>query len=115
MTGFIFLRFFVPAILSPKLFALREEHADQRAERTLKLTAKVSESLFIYLFVYLFIYLFIYQLIQTMGNLQTSVDAKEQFMSPMAALLKEGVDKVKTYINQLIDVQVVMNTPTGTM
>ena len=50
-----------------------------------------------------------------MGNLQTSVDAKEQFMSPMAALLKEGVDKVKTYINQLIDVQVVMNTPTGTM
>uniref|UniRef100_A0A1X7U651 Ras GTPase-activating protein n=2 Tax=Amphimedon queenslandica TaxID=400682 RepID=A0A1X7U651_AMPQE len=93
VTGFIFLRFFVPAILSPKLFALREEHADQRAERTLKLTAK---------------------LIQTMGNLQTAVDAKEQFMSPMATLLKEGVDKVKTYINQLIDVQIVMNTPSAT-
>ena len=42
VTGFIFLRFFVPAILSPKLFALREEHADQRTERTLKLTAKVT-------------------------------------------------------------------------
>ena len=31
----------MPAILSPKLFALREEHADQRTERTLKLTSKV--------------------------------------------------------------------------
>ena len=111
MTGFIFLRFFVPAILSPKLFALREEHADQRAERTLKLTAKVLFIIYL-LFIYLFI-LIILQLIQTMGNLQTSVDAKEQFMSPMATLLKEGVDKVKTYINQLIDVQIVMNTPSG--
>ena len=41
VTGFVFLRFFVPAILSPKLFALRDEHADRKAERTLKLTAKV--------------------------------------------------------------------------
>ena len=35
ITGFLFLRFFVPAILSPKLFALREEHSDQCGERTL--------------------------------------------------------------------------------
>ena len=42
VTGFLFLRFFVPAILSPKLFALREEHSDQRTERTLKLIAKVT-------------------------------------------------------------------------
>ena len=42
VTSFIFLRFFVPAILSPKLFALRDYHADQRTERTLKLIAKVS-------------------------------------------------------------------------
>ena len=41
ITGFLFLRFFVPAILSPKLFAVRDEHPDQRTERTLKLLAKV--------------------------------------------------------------------------
>ena len=50
VTGFIFLRFFVPAILSPKLFALREEHADQRTERTLKLTAKVIVTKVIHMF-----------------------------------------------------------------
>ena len=45
VTSFIFLRFFVPAILSPKLFALRDYHADQRTERTLKLVAKVQQPL----------------------------------------------------------------------
>jgi RAS protein activator-like 1 len=83
VTGFIFLRFFVPAILSPKLFALRDEHADQRTERTLKLTAKV---------------------IQTIGNLQTVIDAKEQFMSPMVGILQNSVQQTKAYVTQLIDV-----------
>ena len=46
VSGFLFLRFFVPAVLSPKLFALREEHPDQRTERTLKLLAKVCVSLY---------------------------------------------------------------------
>ena len=41
ITGFLFLRFFVPAILSPKLFAVRDEHPDQKTERTLKLISKV--------------------------------------------------------------------------
>ena len=48
-----------------------------------------------------------------MGNLQTDVDAKEQFMSPMVTLLKEGVEKVKKYVNHLIDVHIIITAPTG--
>ena len=39
-----------------------------------------------------------------MGNLQTEVDVKEQFMAPMATILQEGVVKVKSYVDRLIDV-----------
>lgn len=41
ISGFLFLRFFAPAILTPKLFHLREHHADPRTARTLLLLAKV--------------------------------------------------------------------------
>lgn len=41
ISGFFFLRFFAPAILTPKLFQLREQHADTRTSRTLLLLAKV--------------------------------------------------------------------------
>ncbi|NWI31237.1 RASL1 protein, partial [Sula dactylatra] len=40
ISGFLFLRFFAPAILTPKLFRLREQHADPRTSRTLLLLAK---------------------------------------------------------------------------
>uniref|UniRef100_A0A8C4WNR8 Ras GTPase-activating protein 4 n=1 Tax=Gopherus evgoodei TaxID=1825980 RepID=A0A8C4WNR8_9SAUR len=42
VTSFLCLRFFSPAIMSPKLFHLREKHADARTSRTLLLLAKVS-------------------------------------------------------------------------
>ncbi|KAF7244402.1 Ras GTPase-activating protein 4 [Varanus komodoensis] len=41
VTSFLCLRFFSPAIMSPKLFHLREKHADARASRALLLLAKV--------------------------------------------------------------------------
>lgn len=41
ISGFLFLRFFAPAVLTPKLFSLREQHADPRTGRTLLLLAKV--------------------------------------------------------------------------
>lgn len=41
VTSFLCLRFFSPAIMSPKLFHLRERHADARTSRTLLLLAKV--------------------------------------------------------------------------
>ncbi|NXL67855.1 RASL1 protein, partial [Chordeiles acutipennis] len=40
ISGFLFLRFFAPAVLTPKLFRLREQHADPRTGRTLLLLAK---------------------------------------------------------------------------
>lgn len=41
ISGFLFLRFFAPAVLTPKLFGLREQHADPCTGRTLLLLAKV--------------------------------------------------------------------------
>uniref|UniRef100_A0AAZ3NP48 RAS p21 protein activator 4 n=1 Tax=Oncorhynchus tshawytscha TaxID=74940 RepID=A0AAZ3NP48_ONCTS len=41
VTSFLCLRFISPAIMSPKLFHLREKHADARTSRTLLLLAKV--------------------------------------------------------------------------
>lgn len=43
VTSFLCLRFFSPAIMSPKLFHLREKHADARTSRTLLLLAKVTK------------------------------------------------------------------------
>ncbi|NXC46700.1 RASL1 protein, partial [Penelope pileata] len=40
ISGFLFLRFFAPAVLTPKLFGLREQHAEPRTGRTLLLLAK---------------------------------------------------------------------------
>lgn len=41
VTSFLCLRFISPAIMAPKLFHLRERHADARTSRTLLLLAKV--------------------------------------------------------------------------
>ncbi|NXD57848.1 RASL1 protein, partial [Corvus moneduloides] len=40
ISGFLFLCFFAPAVLTPKLFRLQEQHAEPRVGRTLLLLAK---------------------------------------------------------------------------
>ena len=40
VSGFIFLRFFAPAILGPRLFQLRQDTPDALTQRTLTLISK---------------------------------------------------------------------------
>ncbi|XP_077456370.1 RAS protein activator like 1 [Stigmatopora argus] len=82
--GFFFLRFFAPAILTPKLFQLRDQHADTRTSRTLLLLAKA---------------------LQSVGNLGLQLGhGKEQWMEPLHPIILRSVASVKDFFNKLIDV-----------
>lgn len=82
VSGFLFLRFFVPAVLSPKLFLLQEHHPDRKVSRTLTLLAKVT---------------------QTIGNLSEPV-GKEQWMQPLHGFIHEKINDVRTFIDTLTDI-----------
>ncbi|XP_041504407.1 ras GTPase-activating protein 4B isoform X2 [Microtus oregoni] len=85
VTSFLCLRFFSPAIMSPKLFHLRERHADARTSRTLLLLAKV---------------------VQNVGNLDTPVSrAKEEWMEPLQPTVRQGVAQLKDFITKLVDIE----------
>lgn len=85
ISGFLFLRFFAPAILTPKLFHLREQHADPRTARTLLLLAKA---------------------VQSIGNLgQQLGHGKEQWMSPLHPLIQQSVGRLRDFLDKLIDME----------
>uniref|UniRef100_A0A8D0H241 Ras GTPase-activating protein 4 n=1 Tax=Sphenodon punctatus TaxID=8508 RepID=A0A8D0H241_SPHPU len=85
VTSFLCLRFFSPAIMSPKLFHLREKHADARSSRALLLLAKA---------------------IQNVGNMDTAASrAKEGWMAPLQPTIQQGVLQMKEFIIQLIDIE----------
>uniref|UniRef100_K7FL47 Ras GTPase-activating protein 4-like n=1 Tax=Pelodiscus sinensis TaxID=13735 RepID=K7FL47_PELSI len=85
VTSFLCLRFFSPAIMSPKLFHLREKHADARTSRTLLLLAKA---------------------IQTVGNMDAAASrAKEGWMAPLQPTLQQGISQLKEFITKLIDIE----------
>ncbi|XP_049341861.1 rasGAP-activating-like protein 1 [Astyanax mexicanus] len=84
ISGFFFLRFFAPAILTPKLFHLRDHHADTRTSRTLLLLAKA---------------------LQSVGNLGLQLGhGKEQWMAPLHPLILCSVASIKDFLDKLIDV-----------
>ncbi|XP_028906132.1 rasGAP-activating-like protein 1 [Ornithorhynchus anatinus] len=84
VSGFLFLRFFAPAILTPKLFNLRDQHADPQTGRSLLLLAKA---------------------VQSIGNMGQQLGAgKEQWMTPLHPTLLRGTAQVKDFLDQLVDV-----------
>ncbi|KAG8504622.1 RasGAP-activating-like protein 1 [Galemys pyrenaicus] len=83
ISGFLFLRFFAPAILTPKLFDLREQHADPQTSRSLLLLAKA---------------------VQTIGNLgQQLGQGKELWMAPLHPFLLQSISRVRDFLDQLVD------------
>uniref|UniRef100_A0A8C0G451 Ras GTPase-activating protein 4 n=1 Tax=Chelonoidis abingdonii TaxID=106734 RepID=A0A8C0G451_CHEAB len=85
VTSFLCLRFFSPAIMSPKLFHLREKHADSRTSRTLLLLAKA---------------------IQTVGNMDAAASrAKEGWMAPLQPTIQQSISQMKEFITKLIDIE----------
>ncbi|XP_052419029.1 rasGAP-activating-like protein 1 [Carassius gibelio] len=84
ISGFFFLRLFAPAILTPKLFQLREHHADARTSRTLLLLAKA---------------------LQSVGNLGLQLGhGKEEWMTPLHPIILCSVASVKDFLDKLIDI-----------
>ncbi|CAH6778846.1 rasGAP-activating-like protein 1 [Phodopus roborovskii] len=83
-SGFLFLRFFAPAILTPKLFDLRDQHADPQTSRSLLLLAKA---------------------VQSIGNLgQQLGQGKELWLAPLHPFLLQSISRVRDFLDQLVDV-----------
>ncbi|XP_064893128.1 ras GTPase-activating protein 4 isoform X4 [Columba livia] len=82
VTSFLCLRFFSPAIMTPKLFHLRETHADARTSRTLLLLAKA---------------------VQLVGNMEPAAGrAKETWLAPLLPALQQGIALMKDFITRLV-------------
>ncbi|XP_062392133.1 ras GTPase-activating protein 4 isoform X2 [Sardina pilchardus] len=104
VTSFLCLRFISPAIMSPRLFHLRDKHADARTSRTLLLLAKA---------------------IQMIANLDTlACCSKEPWMNPLQPTIQHGIAQLKDFITRLVscddaedlsDLQERMSLQCGTM
>jgi len=78
ITGFIFLRFFCPAILDPKLFGMANEHPDSGTARTFTLIAKT---------------------IQNLANL-VEFGAKEPYMADMNPFIVRNLDSARNALER---------------
>ncbi|PGH26566.1 hypothetical protein AJ80_01695 [Polytolypa hystricis UAMH7299] len=79
VSGFLFLRFFCPAILNPKLFGLLKEHPRPRAQRTLTLIAKALQGL---------------ANMTTFGNKEPWMEPMNKFLISHRVEFKEFVDSI---------------------
>lgn len=78
-SGFIFLRFFCPAILNPALFDLIQEHPSEKVSRDFTLIAKT---------------------VQNIANLAT-FGKKEPYMECLNPFILECIPLMKNFINEL--------------
>ncbi|KAI9102504.1 hypothetical protein DFS34DRAFT_591145 [Phlyctochytrium arcticum] len=79
VSGFIFLRFFAPTILGPRLFDIIDEYLDPKVGRTLTLLAKT---------------------LQNLANLVPFGD-KEPYMKDMNSFIEVNIDRMKDYIDTI--------------
>ncbi|KAH7255416.1 uncharacterized protein BKA55DRAFT_508540 [Fusarium redolens] len=82
VSGFLFLRFICPAILSPKLFNLLRDHPRPYAQRTFTLIAKA---------------------LQKLANL-SNFGKREEWMEPMNRFLNVQRQSVRDYIDQVCSI-----------
>jgi hypothetical protein len=82
VSGFLFLRFICPAILSPKLFNLLRDHPRPQAQRTFTLIAKA---------------------LQKLANLST-FGKREEWMEPMNRFLNVQRQAVRDFIDQVCSI-----------
>ncbi|KAM9963017.1 hypothetical protein ACTFIW_006238 [Dictyostelium discoideum] len=80
VSGFIFLRFFCPAILAPKLFDLMPDHPGIKTTRSLILIAKT---------------------LQNLANQVEFGEYKEDFMKDMNRFVIDNMENMKSFINTL--------------
>ncbi|XP_012937160.2 rasGAP-activating-like protein 1 isoform X2 [Aplysia californica] len=83
VSGFVFLRFFAPAIMSPKLFSLSDQHPNRKVIRTFTLLAKI---------------------VQSVGNLTPGQHGKEAWLEPLTPLISQKILEVKDYLDALVNV-----------
>lgn len=82
VSGFLFLRFFCPALLNPKLFGLLPDSPQPKAQRTLTLIAKS---------------------LQALANLST-FGQKEEWMAPMNKFLLSHRQALKGFIDGICSI-----------
>ncbi|XP_046555500.1 ras GTPase-activating protein 3-like [Haliotis rubra] len=84
VSSFVFLRFFAPAILGPKLFDLRSDTADMLVHRTLTLVSKVIQGL-----------------VNLISSNSVPFNLKEEYMVPVFDCLSEDthMDAVRMFLD----------------
>ncbi|KAI8801205.1 hypothetical protein BJ742DRAFT_37566 [Cladochytrium replicatum] len=91
ISGFIFLRFFCPAILSPKLFELMPEHPDSITARTLTLVAKI---------------------LQNLANM-TIFEGKEPYMEPCNVFLEQKRSSMMEFLDHISSLESCSSLPSS--